>query len=695
MQGSAASTVRARLAALPGWAWVGALVVVSTLVRAALARRAVAPWIMPDEIVYSDLARSFAATGEFARRGHATSAYGFVYPLLISPAYLVFASVPRAYAAVKGINAGLMSLAAVPVYLLARRLVSVRGALIATVLTLTLPALGYTATIMTENAFLPLFCATALALVWTLERPTLGRQALVLALVLVDFLTRAQAVAFLPAVVVAPLLYAAFAGHAAQLRRYLPLAAVVVGGGLLAVLAEVVRGNSPFALLGAYAVTGHTHYPPVAIAKAIVYHLAIVDLGLALVPVFALVLLLARARRLDLPLQAFLAATVALSVFLVVEVAAFAVTQSGGRIEERNLFYVEPLLLIALVAWVERGMPRPRQVAVPAAFLLAVLPALIPFPSLLGVDTESDTHTLVLWWYLQHSEFALHNTWIVVLGCGLVVAAFAVCLPRRWAFVLPMLLALELMLSFKVIEGWPQWGTRGASIGALYQGITADHPDWLDRTVGQDARVALVWDGGVPAFTVWETEFFNRSVRAFYDLGVGSTPAGQFEVPLHVDRRGFLRRADGSRVRERFVLASDGDAIDGARLAADPNHHVSLLRVGAPLRVRRLVRGVDGDGWSRATATYTDFACGRSATTVELSSDPTLFHRPQTVSVVLNGQAIGKRVVHPGATVKWRLPHRRGICTFLFVVSPTAVPARVVHGSTDTRRLGVRMAFTP
>jgi hypothetical protein len=35
----------------------------------------------------------------------------------------------------------------------------------------------------------------------------------------------------------------------------------------------------------------------------------------------------------------------------------------------------------------------------------------------------------------------------------------------------------------------------------------------------------------------------------------------------------------------------------------------------------------------------------------------------------------------------------KGICTVLFVVSPTAVPADVVPGSTDTRRLGIRMSF--
>ena len=64
--------------------------------------------------------------------------------------------------------------------------------------------------------------------------------------------------------------------------------------------------------------------------------------------------------------QAFLAAAVALSFWLVLEVAAFASDQSL-RVEERNMFYVAPLFLIALLLWIERGAPRPRGDAAIAA----------------------------------------------------------------------------------------------------------------------------------------------------------------------------------------------------------------------------------------------------------------------------------------------------------------------------------------
>ena len=89
-----------------------------------LTRRAVAPWIMVDELIYSELAKSFADGGHFLVREHATAAYGIVYPLLIAPAWAIFHAVPDAYAAAKAINAFVMSLAAVPAYFLARRMLS-------------------------------------------------------------------------------------------------------------------------------------------------------------------------------------------------------------------------------------------------------------------------------------------------------------------------------------------------------------------------------------------------------------------------------------------------------------------------------------------------------------------------------------------------------------------------------------------
>ena len=119
---SAVAAVRARAVALPVWFWLTSIVVASSVVRIGLGHRMVAPWIMIDEIVYSELAKSFAAHASFLVRDVPSHGYGFVYPVVLAPAYRLYSAVPDAYAAAKAINAVVMSLAAVPAYFLGRRL---------------------------------------------------------------------------------------------------------------------------------------------------------------------------------------------------------------------------------------------------------------------------------------------------------------------------------------------------------------------------------------------------------------------------------------------------------------------------------------------------------------------------------------------------------------------------------------------
>ena len=244
--------VRAFARAVPVWAWLAAIVAVSAAIRFVLARGMVAPWIMVDELVYSELAKSFAASGHFEIRGvPAGGSYGFVYPLLISPAYRLFDSVPDAYAAAKAINSVVMSLAAVPAYFLARRVLNRPFALAAAALSVAIPSLLYTGTLMTENAFYPVFLCVALVLVRMLERPTHANQLGALALCALAYGTRQQALALFAAVLTAPLLLG--------LRRLGRFRTLYVATGALAALAlvvEAVRGRSPLSLLGAYETRG-------------------------------------------------------------------------------------------------------------------------------------------------------------------------------------------------------------------------------------------------------------------------------------------------------------------------------------------------------------------------------------------------------------------------------------------------------
>ena len=98
------------------------------------------------------------------------------------------------YSIAKVVDASVMSLAAVPVYLWGRSLVSRGWALVAAALTLALPGLAYSGLLMTEVVFYPVLVCAAWSLAAALESPTLRRQLLFVALLVVAVLTRTQAI---------------------------------------------------------------------------------------------------------------------------------------------------------------------------------------------------------------------------------------------------------------------------------------------------------------------------------------------------------------------------------------------------------------------------------------------------------------------------------------------------------------------
>src|SRR5436190_12055827 len=280
---------RSRLARIPPWAWLAALVVFSAVFRYGLSRRVVAPWIMVDELIYSELAKSFAATGHFLVRDVHHGAYGAVYPILIAPAWRLFASVPDAYAAAKTIGSIVMSLTAIPVYFLARRVLTPLPSLSAAFLAVAVPSLMYTGTLMTENVFYPVFACVALALVLMLERPTFLRQLVLLGLCLLAFLTRTQAIFLIPAVATAPLVLVWLDRRRLRmLADFRALYGILLGAVIAVLVVQFARGHSPYDVLGSYSVTGSTTYRPGQVVKWALYHLAELDLYLAVAPFAAL-----------------------------------------------------------------------------------------------------------------------------------------------------------------------------------------------------------------------------------------------------------------------------------------------------------------------------------------------------------------------------------------------------------------------
>ena len=674
--------MRRRVAATPGWAWLTAILLLAFAVRFAFARHMVGPWIMIDEIVYSELAKSFASTGHFAVREAPTTGYGFVYPILISPAYALFHSIPTVYTGIKVVNSLLMSVAAVPAYLIARRVVSKWGALVVAVLTVAVPSGFYAGTIMTENAFYPIFLFVVLSLLAALDRPSLVRVLLFLGALLVAYETRAQAVAVLPAALTVPLILAAFSRRPRDLLTHRYLYLVVAGAALVAVPGELVRGKSIRSLLGAYAAATHSSYHVSDVAHWLLWHLAELDLYVGVIPVVALLVLCAIGRRLEPAERTVVAATVAVVVWLAVEVAAFASQPSVLRIEERNLFYVAPLLYVCLVLWIERGLPRPRYVTSAAAVVAIVLAAAIPYERFIDTSATSDTFgVLMLWsvalWFRIHAEDV---RWVVG-AAALVFVALAVLTPRRFGFALAVVPLAISLLAVQPVDS----RTQRASIGAVFQGITRPDRDWITAIVGSGdpKRVAVVWTGQTDRLTVNENEFFNRDVGAVYTTN-GAVPGGLAQTPIVLDRRTGAFRADGKDVTVRDVLADTTIPFAGAQIGADAKKGLVLLRVNGTLHVRYLTSGIYPDSWSRRIATYRRIDCDGGILSVTLGSDKRLYRTPQHVTARQNGRVVASVSVPPSADVIMRVP-LRGTCTVQFTVARTRVPK-----SNDTRHLGVR-----
>jgi Dolichyl-phosphate-mannose-protein mannosyltransferase len=681
------STVRA----IPAWAWLTLLVVVSAVIRYALSRQAVAPWIMVDELIYSELAKSFADSGQFLIRDHSTAAYGVIYPALIAPAWAAFKSIPDAYAAAKAINSLMMSLAAIPAYLLARRMLSAPWALGAAVLTVAVPSMVYTGTLMTENAFYPIFLFALLATIVWLERPTTTTTLWVVALVALAYLTRAQALSFGPTILTAPLLYAwAQRRSWRSLRDYRLMYGLVLAGGLLVIIVQVARGASPLGILGAYQVAGETHYHFWPVLEWLWYQLGVLDLSLGIVPLAAMIVLAALARGQDRHVQAFLAGSIAATFWLMVEVAAFASVHQL-RVEERNTFYVVPLFLIALLVWIDRGTPRPSRIVAVAALTVAALPGVLPYQRLITTNAVSDTLTLLPIWSLQTALFPIEQTTLVVVLACMCAAALFVLVPRRYALVLPVIVLAYFAISQKPIEG----KHKAASVGALFSGITLPR-EWVDQEVGHDQAVATIWSGQTSPYAIWENEIFNRSLRRFYYLH--SQLAGDLpEQKLKVDAETGVMSSGGNPVRARYALTDSSVQLDGRMLRQDPRTGMTLYETTGPLRQVSQVTGLyPNDTWSGRYASYTRLGCHGGKLRVALQSDPGLFKKPQTVIARIGGEEAARVQIPPGGAASLVVPLPRGesVCNVDFEVTPTAVPAVVTKGyNTDVRELGAHFSF--
>ena len=209
----------------PWWVTLGSLVLLSTVLRTWASRGVPTPWIAPDEQIYGLLGQGLYRDGSLTILGGPTPYYSAVVPAVVGLP-LSIGDLALGHSLLKALQALVMSLAAVPVFLWGRSFMAPRWALVAAALTLALPGLAYSGLVMTEAVFYPVFVLAAWATAAALASPTTTRQALLVAALCLAVATRLQAIVLLAVIVTAFVLDARrsrAAGRSSAATRWRPV----------------------------------------------------------------------------------------------------------------------------------------------------------------------------------------------------------------------------------------------------------------------------------------------------------------------------------------------------------------------------------------------------------------------------------------------------------------------------------------
>src|SRR5262245_39731524 len=460
-------------------------------------------------MVYGLLGRSLYLHGSLEILGGPTPFYSLLVPALVGFPLSAF-GLATGLDVTQGLQAFVMSLAAVPVYLWGRSLVSRGWALVAAALTLAAPGLTYAGLLMSEALFYPLLVLAAWAGAQAIARPTRSSQALLVVAVLAVCATRVQGIVLLPVLLTAAILDGWLGRSWANLRRLLP-AAGVLGG--LAVVWIAWRLGSGSGTLGGYEVIANTSYSVGAAAKFVLYHLASVLIICGVFPAAAVALLFVRAARRgehDPQVRAYLAVASSLTVWLVLEVGIFA-SYYSDRIVERNLIGLGPVLFIGLVLWIDRGAPGTWAERGIVAAAAAVVLLVLPVRRLVNVFGTHDAMTMIPLYELLRAT-SPGTMLAVYLVVGAVVAVAFALLPRRLVRIVPGVLLVALV-GASVVAG--RFAVDQA--GAQQRTFLGNHPNWVDRKA--EGSVAYLYDGEPSWNGVWHTLFWNEKIDRVYDLG--------------------------------------------------------------------------------------------------------------------------------------------------------------------------------
>jgi hypothetical protein len=378
--------------------------------------------------------------------------------------------------------------------------------------------------------------------------------------------------------------------------------AFTVLGVAVVVLLAVGRLSSA---LGTYSVTAEGNVLPSGMGRSLLEHLAPLGLGLGILPfVLGVAWLFAtsvrpRARK----EHAFAVIAIVTFAALLVEVTSYDLRFGQGRLHDRYLFYVVPLVLISFAAALQAEL-RPRGSLFVSAGLLALAFSFVPMVRYAKFNVDSPV--AVLNGALLDAGGSVDGA-RVFLGLALLVLILLFLLGAAFlrrtqlAFVVVLLgavmISAETALAFNRLLSVD--GTSGRPI-TLEQGVVFD---WIDRKLGPATKVTMVpypirygdyWEN---VAYWWNVEFWNASVQraAVYESAFTGTPETFPTTELTFDS------ATGRANVSPSPYAVQGISETRFRLAGidlGEDRGVTLIAADKPWRAEWVAFDLYRDGWT-------------------------------------------------------------------------------------------------
>ena len=550
------------------------------------------PQYFPDEYIYASLARSIAESRSLEIRGAPASFPALLEPLLTAPFWL--AGDPElAYRLTQGVNALAMSLAAIPVYLLCRRLgLSTRFALVAGALAVASPALLYVSFITADAIAYPLVLGAVYAGVRALERPTARAQVAFVGLSGLAAFARVQYV-LLPAAFVVTALAVERARIRTVARRFR------VSLGLFAIPALGVLVAGPARLLGYYKGVADLGIDLGEIAHWVATDAMLLaySAGWVIVPGAAVGLVFALARARAREERAFAALVGALGVGVFAQAALYA-TNGSDRFQERYFMTLLPLVAPAFGLYLARGAPARRVTALIALALLA-LAARVPLAEYTVSVNKQDSPFLLAVFQLELELGVGEGSLVVALLAGaLSLLAAAVAFRRRLA---PVALAATLVAACATSVGAIAFDAFATNV---IRDAGARDLRWVDHAnVGP---VSLLQTPASPRPLALEQLFWNTSIEEMLLFDFAS-PIDAFRSPrVKVAADGRLVGVSGRTVSNALLVSTYAVQMTftDARLVARAGAF-ELWDPRGDARVSTLVSGRWREGWLARSGSVT------------------------------------------------------------------------------------------